>query len=51
MQMRTTLILDDALLCEARLLADIIDLGGTQPDLADVPRRRSEPVRPQRKQF
>lgn len=68
MKTRTTLILDDELLEEARKLTgleektavihealralvrresarQLADLGGSQPDLKSIPRRRSEPDR------
>ena len=68
MKTRTTLILDDELLEEARKLTglkektavihealkalvrresarQLADLGGSQPDLRPIPRRRSEPDR------
>jgi Arc/MetJ family transcription regulator len=68
MKTRTTLILDDELLEEARKLTGLeektavihealralvrresakalADLGGSQPDLKSIPRRRSEPDR------
>ena len=68
MKTRTTLIIDDELLEEARKLTgleektavvheglralirresarQLVELGGSQPDLKPIPRRRSEPAR------